>query len=138
MHTTEHVLNRTMDNLYHCGRSVSAHLEKKKSKCDYQFEREFTAEDKALVEKTVNDTMQRNLDVTISFVPPEEAVNIADVSKLPPEALNEPVRIVTIGDYDVCACIGQHLSNTKDVKGIFRITSTSLENGVLRMRWVVK
>ena len=35
MHTVEHILNRTMMNLFGCGRAVSAHIEKKKSKCDF-------------------------------------------------------------------------------------------------------
>ena len=32
MHTCEHVVNRTMVNLMGCGRAVSAHIERKKSK----------------------------------------------------------------------------------------------------------
>lgn len=30
MHTCEHIVNRTMMNLFGCGRSVSAHIERKK------------------------------------------------------------------------------------------------------------
>ena len=30
MHTTEHVINRTMVNLFGCGRAISAHIERKK------------------------------------------------------------------------------------------------------------
>lgn len=36
MHTTEHIINQTMIRLFGCGRSVSAHIERKKSKLDYQ------------------------------------------------------------------------------------------------------
>ena len=35
MHTCEHVVNRTMVNLFGCGRAVSAHIERKKSKLDF-------------------------------------------------------------------------------------------------------
>ena len=35
MHTAEHILNQTMIRLFGCGRSRNAHIEKKKSKCDY-------------------------------------------------------------------------------------------------------
>lgn len=31
MHTTEHVINRTMVNLFGCGRAISAHIERKKA-----------------------------------------------------------------------------------------------------------
>ena len=30
MHTTEHIINQTMIRLFGCGRSVSAHIERKK------------------------------------------------------------------------------------------------------------
>ena len=36
MHTCEHIVNRTMVNLFGCGRAVSAHIERKKSKLDFQ------------------------------------------------------------------------------------------------------
>lgn len=35
VHTCEHILNRTMVNMFGCPRSRNAHVEKKKSKCDY-------------------------------------------------------------------------------------------------------
>ena len=46
------------------------------------------------------------------------------------------MRIVRIGDYDACACIGSHVSNTADIKG-FRILSHSYADGVWRVRWKV-
>ena len=36
MHTTEHIVNQTMIRLFGCGRAVSAHIERKKSKLDLQ------------------------------------------------------------------------------------------------------
>ena len=35
MHTAEHIINQTMIRLFGCGRSVEAHIERKKSKLDY-------------------------------------------------------------------------------------------------------
>ncbi|HEY6914571.1 MAG TPA: hypothetical protein VI413_07845, partial [Paludibacter sp.] len=35
MHTCEHILNQTMVRMFGCRRSVNAHIERKKSKCDY-------------------------------------------------------------------------------------------------------
>ena len=139
MHSTEHILNGTMIKLFDCGRSFDMHLEKKKSKCDYHFDRQQTAEEKQNIEKMVNDTIKRNLEVKIYYVAPEKAAEMGiDTSKLPKEALEKDIRVVQIGDYDTSACIGNHVSNTSEIKGLFRITSTSYENGVLRMRWVVK
>ena len=35
MHTAEHILNGTMVRMFGCTRSRNAHIERKKSKCDY-------------------------------------------------------------------------------------------------------
>ena len=44
MHTAEHLLNATMVKMFGCPRSRNAHVEKKKSKCDYILDTEPTAE----------------------------------------------------------------------------------------------
>jgi len=36
MHTAEHILNATMVRMFGCPRSRNAHIERKKSKCDYE------------------------------------------------------------------------------------------------------
>ena len=42
MHSAEHILNQTMVRMFNRGRSFSNHIEKKKSKCDYHFDRNLT------------------------------------------------------------------------------------------------
>jgi Ser-tRNA(Ala) deacylase AlaX len=65
----------------------------------------------------------------------EEAAAIVDLSKLPEDA-SQTLRIVRIGDYDACACIGAHVTNTREV-GTFRIISHSFADGIWRLRWKV-
>ena len=134
-HSTEHILNATMVKMFCCPRSRNAHIEKKKSKCDYILESEPTAEQVAAIEAKVNEVIGQNLDVTVEFVAREEAEKIVDLSKLPEDA-SETLRIVRIGDYDACACIGAHVANTSEI-GVFKIISHSYENGVWRLRWKV-
>jgi hypothetical protein len=43
-HSAEHLLNATMVKMFGCPRSRNAHVEKKKSKCDYILDAEPTAE----------------------------------------------------------------------------------------------
>ena len=132
-HTSEHILNATMVKMFGCPRSRNAHIEKKKSKCDYILDSEPTPEQVAAIESSVNEVISRNLDVTIEFMCREEAAKIVDLSKLPEDA-SETLRIVRIGDYDACACIGAHVGNTSQI-GEFRIISHSYENGIWRLRW---
>ena len=134
-HTAEHLLNATMVKMFGCPRSRNAHVEKKKSKCDYLLDAEPTAEQVAEIEAKINEVIAQNLDVTIEFVSRSEAVGLVDLSKLPEDA-SETLRIVRIGDYDLCACIGAHVQNTSEI-GVFKVISHSYENGVWRLRWKV-
>ena len=134
-HSAEHLLNATMVKMFGCPRSRNAHVEKKKSKCDYMLETEPTPEQVAEIESRINEVIAMNLDVTIEFMTRDQASSIVDLSKLPEDA-TEILRIVRIGDYDACACIGAHVSNTKEI-GTFKVISHSYENGVWRLRWKV-
>lgn len=133
MHTTEHILNQTMIRMFGCERSRNAHIERKKSKCDYTLPCEPTAEQIAEIEDRVNEVIRQNLPVCIEFVSRENVPAGVDLSKLPTDA-SETLRIVRIGDYDICACIGAHISNTSEI-GTFKIISHSWENGTLRLRF---
>ena len=135
MHTAEHILNGTMVRLFGCPRSRNAHIERKKSKCDYLLSACPTEEQVAEIECTVNEVIARNLDVTIEFMTREQASRIVDLSKLP-EDVSETLRIVRVGDYDACACIGAHVKNTSEI-GTFKILSHDFEDGRWRVRWKV-
>lgn len=134
-HSCEHILNGTMVKMFGCPRSKNAHIERKKSKCDYLLENEPTAEQVAAIEAKVNEEIAKNHDVTVEFMSRDEAGKIVDLSKLPEDA-SETLRIVRIGDYDVCACIGAHVSNTSEI-GSFKIISHSFADGVWRLRWKI-
>ena len=133
MHTAEHILNQTMVRLFGCLRSRNAHIERKKSKCDYQLSEAPTAEQMAAVEQQVNDVIDQHLPITIEFMPREEAAHIVDLSKLPADA-SETLRIVRIGDYDACACIGAHVENTSEI-GHFKLLNYDYAEGRLRLRF---
>ena len=133
MHTTEHILNQTMVRMFGCERSKNAHIERKKSKCDYHLTEEPTAEMMEEVEKRVNEVIRMNLDVTCNLEQRSSLSNEIDLSKLPEEA-GETLRIVRVGDYDTCACIGDHVGNTSEI-GTFKIISYDYNDGVLRVRF---
>ncbi|MCD8043978.1 MAG: hypothetical protein LUH10_13030 [Tannerellaceae bacterium] len=133
MHTAEHILNQTMIRLFGCERSKTSHIERKKSKCDYFLPYEPDTEEVTKIEEQVNEVIRQNLPVTVSFVSREEAPEEIDLSKLPDD-VSETLRIVKVGDYDTCACIGAHVENTSDI-GIFKIISTDYTEGRLRLRF---
>jgi len=133
MHTAEHILNQTMVRMFGCERSFSSHIEKKKSKCDYHFDRTLTIGEELELVKRVNEVISRNLEVNEQFLSLEVAARKFNLSRLP-EGSGDEVRIVTVGDYDACPCIGPHVKNSSEI-GVFQLISTSCENSILRLRF---
>lgn len=133
MHSAEHILNQTMIRMFGCNRSKSSHIERKKSKCDYFLNEAPTDIQITEIECKVNEVIAQNLPITTSFVLRTEAPESVDLSKLPDDA-SETLRIVYVGDYDICACIGLHVSNTSEI-GKFKIISTDYTEGKLRIRF---
>ena len=131
MHTCEHVVNRTMVNLFGCGRAVSAHIERKKSKCNYDLPTCPTEEQIRHVEAEVNRIIEADLEVCERYVTRNEVPEEIDLSKLPEDA-SETLRLVYVGDYDVCPCLGAHVEHTSEI-GHFRISSTSYNDGNFRI-----
>lgn len=129
-HTAEHLLNQTMIRMFGCERSRNAHIERKKSKINYITECP-TAEQVAEIERIMNEVIEKDLPVTYEFVTRDNIPEGVVLDKLPEDA-SEILRIVRIGDYDICACIGNHVESTKEI-GTFKITSTSYNEGNFRI-----
>lgn len=136
MHTAEHILNSVMDKMYHCGRSFNSHIESKKSKCDYRIRKALSDKEIRAVERTVNEIIKLDIPVGEELVSRREADEKYFTGKLPEDA-GETIRIITIGNFDACPCIGQHVSNTSEI-GTFSITSADFNEGVLRIRFRIR
>lgn len=54
-----------------------------------------------------------------------------DLERLPDDA-SEMLRIVHIGDYDACPCVGAHVERTSQI-GHFRISSARYQDGMQRI-----
>ena len=130
-HTAEHLLNQTMIRMFGCERSRNAHIERKKSKINYNLSECPTAEQVAEIERIMNEVIEKDLPVTYEFVTRDNIPEGVVLDKLPEDA-SETLRIVRIGDYDICACIGNHVETTKEI-GTFKITSTSYNEGNFRI-----
>lgn len=136
MHTAEHILNSTMNQLFNCSRCFSAHIERRKSKCDYHFDRSLTPKELTKIESKINRVISSNIKVTDTYISKAEAEKQFNLSRLPKGSSTE-IRIVKIGNYDACPCIGPHVSETSEI-GVFRITTSSFKDGVLRIRFKLK
>ncbi|MBD5200410.1 MAG: hypothetical protein HDS83_08540 [Bacteroidales bacterium] len=131
MHTAEHLLNATMVKMFGCPRSERNHIERTKSKCDYRLDRQLTDEELQKVSDAVNEVINRDLKVEYSFISVEEATGKFNLDRLPDDA-SSTLRIVTIGDYDACPCVGSHVESTSQI-GHFRISSSRYADGWQRI-----
>ncbi|MBE6341619.1 MAG: hypothetical protein J6Y72_01860 [Bacteroidales bacterium] len=135
MHTAEHIINRTMINMFDCGRAIEAHIERKKSKLDYKMAEQPTEEQVSALQQSVNEVINMNLPVTVEYATQSEVAGRFNLDRLP-EGASEQVRIVHVGNYDECLCIGAHVENTSEI-GQFVIISHSWDeqNHIWRMRF---
>lgn len=132
-HTAEHLLNQTMMRMFGCERSRNAHIERKKSKISYILDHKPGRKEESMIEKRMNELIAMDMPVTFEFVSrfdlTEEATSeggrYAGVSldKLPADA-SSTIRLVRIGDYDVCPCIGKHVRSTAQI-GRFELLGTN-------------
>lgn len=137
MHSAEHLLNQAMVRLFGTDRCFSAHINKKKSKCDYTYDRNLTPDDIICLENEVNHQIEKDLPVTIEMLEIEKARKEFNIERVPGKDDMNEVRIVSMGNYDSCPCIGSHVERTSRI-GRFIITTTGFENGVLRIRFKLK
>lgn len=131
MHTAEHLLNGVMARRYGHGRAFSAHIERKKSKLDYNLPKALTPEELNSLEDYINGIVQEDVEVTEEYISQSEAMDRFDMSRLP-EGASETLRVVHIGNYDQCLCAGTHVKHTGEI-GAFRITSSRYADGVQRI-----
>ena len=110
MHSAEHILNQTMDRMFDCGRCFNAHIEKKKSKCDYRFDRPLSQIELQDIQMRVNRIIREDLPVIETYISKSEALDHYNTDKLPDDA-GDTIRIVHIGDTMMPAPVSGPMSN---------------------------
>ncbi len=148
-HTAEHLLNQLMVRMFGCERSKNAHIERKKSKISYILERKPDRKAEKEIERRMNELIEEDLPVAFEFVTRAELEGLimsADpdspdaqlsLDRLPDNA-SETIRLVRIGDFDVCPCIGKHVRSTSQI-GRFEMLGTNWdeENRSFRIRFKI-
>ena len=122
-HTAEHLLNQVMIRMFGCERSHNAHIERKKSKMSFYVDHKPTRQEEKDIEREMQRLIEEDLPVTFEVVKrdaPPEGIN---ASRLPDD-VSDTIRLVRIGDYDVCPCIGKHVRSTSQI-GRFEMLGTN-------------
>lgn len=122
-HTAEHLLNQTMQRLFGCERSFNAHIERKKSKMSFHLDHKPSRQEEKEIERRMNELIAEDLPVTFEFVTRDNLPEEISLDRLP-DGASETIRLVRIGDYDVCPCIGRHVRSTSQI-GRFEVLGTN-------------
>ena len=122
-HTAEHLLNQTMIRIFGCERSYNAHVERKKSKMSFHLEHKPTRQEEKEIERQMQQLIADDMPVTFEFVSRDELPPEVSADRLPQDA-SDTIRLVRIGDYDVCPCIGRHVRSTAQI-GRFEMLGTN-------------
>ena len=122
-HTAEHLLNQLMVRMFGCERSKNAHIERKKSKISYILDHKPTRQEEKTIEREMNRLIDEDMEVSYDFVNRDNIPEGISLDRLPDDA-SEMLRIVRIGNYDICPCIGKHVRSTGQI-GRFEMLGTN-------------
>lgn len=122
-HTAEHLLNQVMIRLFGCKRSYNAHIERKKSKMSFYLPNKPTRSEEKQIEKFMNEKIAEDLVVSFDYVNRDQLPSGVHLDSLPDNA-SETIRLVKIGDFDICPCIGKHVRSTSQI-GKFEMLGTN-------------
>ena len=136
-HTAEHLLNQLMVRMFGCERSRNAHIERKKSKMTFVVDHKPTRQEEKAIETEMNRLIEEDMPVTYEFVDRDHIPANVKIDRLPDDA-SETLRLVRIGDYDVCPCIGKHVRSTAQI-GKFVLLGTNWDEHAhsLRIRFKI-
>ena len=148
-HTAEHLLNQVMVRMFGCERSGNAHVERKKSKITWIIDHKPDRKEEQAIERQMNELIAEDLPVTFHFVTRAELEGMVfdanpgspesriALDRLPADA-SETIRLVRIGHFDVCPCIGKHVRSTGQI-GRFEMLGTNWdqEKHAFRIRYKV-
>ena len=124
-HTAEHLLNQVMVRMFGCERSYNAHIERKKSKMSFHLDHKPSRQEEREIEREMLRLIDEDLPVKFEFVNRDAIPEGISLERLPDDA-SDTIRIVRIGDYDVCPCIGRHVRSTGQI-GRFEMLGTNWE-----------
>jgi Ser-tRNA(Ala) deacylase AlaX len=112
-----------MIRLFGCERSFNAHIERKKSKMSFYLDHKPSRQEEKEIERRMNELIDEDLPVTFEFVTVDNLPEGVSADRLPAD-VSDTIRLVRIGDYDVCPCIGRHVRSTSQI-GRFEMLGTN-------------
>ena len=128
IHSGEHIISGLMHRKYGYS-NVGFHLG---GEITMDFDGELTREQLNEIEDEANRIIYENVAITAEYPSAEVLAATMYRSKLD---LSENVRLVTIGDYDVCACCAPHVARTGEI-GLIKLLDAIRYKGGMRIHFL--
>lgn len=119
MHTAQHLLSWVVLNRYNAS-TAGNQIHKDYSRIDFE-PADFNQEDIEKIEKSVNSLIEKELDVEKKYMPREQVEEAVKEGRTNLDIIPDhidPLRVVIIGDNDLCPCGGTHIKNIREIAGI--------------------
>lgn len=123
-HTAEHIVSGLICKNYDAT-NVGFHIGNDFTTMDFNVN--LSEEQLRQIEKLANEAVYKNIEIEEKIYKPDELENLHYRSK---KELKEDVRLVKIGDYDICACCGVHVSKTGEIGIIKLLKADKYKSGV--------
>ena len=135
-HTATHLLHKALreelgDHVQQAGSAVRPD----KLRFDFTHGQALTTEERAAVERRVNEKVFENLPVLAYVVPLDEARNMG-ATMLFGEKYGEDVRVIEIPGYSMELCGGTHVAKTAEIGPFVILSEGSVGSGVRRIEAV--
>lgn len=128
IHSGEHIVSGLMHRKYGYN-NVGFHLG---GEITMDFDGELTREQLNEIEDQANRIIYENVAITAEYPSAEVLAATMYRSKL---ELSENVRLVTIGEYDVCACCAPHVARTGEI-GLIKLLDAIRYKGGMRIHFL--
>ncbi len=137
-HTATHLLQSALRKVL--GNEVTqngSNITKERLRFDFTFDRKLTPEEVKQVEDLVNEVIGKDLAVTQTFMPYDEAIGKGALAFFR-ENYGETVSVYSVGDFSIELCGGPHVETTGKL-GKFRIAKQKkIGAGIMRIRAVLE
>lgn len=138
MHTAQHVVSLVVLEIYNAT-TAGNQIHEDYSRIDFK-PVEFDQDDIEKIENAANALINKELDVQKEMRARREVEEEVEDGRtnldLIPDSI-DPLRVVTIGDEDICPCGGTHVDNVKEIGEIEIVDRISKGSNVERLEFVL-
>lgn len=139
MHTAQHVISWVVLNRYNAS-TAGNQIHEDYSRIDFE-PVEFDESDVEKIERSVNALIQKGLEVEKKFMSREKVEQAVEEGRtnlgIIPDSI-DPLRVVIIGEEDLCPCGGTHLDNIDEIGEIDIIERKTKGQDVERLKFELK